>query len=140
MTAPVTVVTHLPKLALEALIALGTPKLMLATSSFTPVQDTLTHFSDVTNEAAGTSYSAGGLTMTNMLVLFDAATNKCTIDADNITTAGLSVSCRWAIPYIWTGVGATSPVLAYVDLSGGGDTTCTGINWDAAGIIPFVVA
>lgn len=140
MTAPVTVVTHLPKLALEALIALGTPKILLATSAFTPVQDTLTHISDVTNEAAGTNYPAGGITMTGMTVLFDAPTNKCTIDADNIATAGLSVSCRWGAIHIWTGVAATSPVLAYVDLSGGGDTVCTGINWDAAGIIPFVVA
>jgi hypothetical protein len=142
VTAPTTVVTYLPKKALEALIALGTPTVMLATATFTPTQDTLDFVNDVTNEASGTSYSAGGIVLTTPVVNIDTATNTLTFDAADITTAALSVSCRWAVIYVNTGTPSTSPVIAYVDLSQGvgGNVTVTGINWDAAGIVPFVVA
>jgi hypothetical protein len=142
VTAPTTVVTNLPKKALEAFVALGTPKVMLVDAAFTPVQDTLDYINDVTNEASGTSYSAGGITLTGVVVNLDTATNKATLDADDVTTAGLSVSCRWAVLYVYTGSTSTSPVIAYVDLSQGvgGNVTVTGIQWDSAGIVPFTVA
>lgn len=142
MSAPILVYTNLSKRMLLALIALGTTKCMFATASYTPDQDAHDFVNDITNEAAGTSYPAGGITLTGVTTILDAATNKVTLDADNITTAGLSVSCRWGILYIATGSTATSPLLAYVDFSGGagGNVTVTEVDWDAAGIIPFVAA
>lgn len=142
MSAPTTVVTYLPKKALEALIALGVVQVMLADAAFTPNQDTLDYVNDVTNEATGTSYAAGGIVLSGVVVNINTTTNTLTLDADNVTTAGLSVVCRWAIIYINTGPASNSPVIAYVDLSQGvgGNVTCTGIQWDANGIVPFAVA
>jgi hypothetical protein len=142
VSAPTTVYLYAPKKAMEALLALGTPKLMLATASYTPDQDAHDFVNDVTNEATGTSYSAGGITLSSVAVNLVGASNTVTLDAADITTAGLSVSCRWGIIYVSTGTAATSPVIAYVDLSQGvgGNVTVTGIVWDSAGIVPFVVA
>lgn len=143
MTAPVVVYTNMPKRAMLALLALGTPRVMLATASYTPDQDNHVFASSVTNEATGTGYTAGGVILNNCVVNIDAATNKATLDADDWLPAGLSVaSCRWAIPFVYTGTLAASPLLAFVDLSQGvgGNVACTGIQWDAAGIIPAVSA
>jgi hypothetical protein len=146
LTAPVKVYTNAPKRALLALLGVtsvsGTPKLMLATASYTPDQDAHDFVNDITNEAAGTSYTAGGITLTTVAVNLDGSTNTVTLDADDITTASLSVSCRWGIIYVDTGTASTSPLIAYVDLSEGvgGNVTVTGITWNASGIVPFVVA
>lgn len=140
MTSPITVVTNMPKGLAELALAAGTLTVMLATDTFVPDQDTLVYIDDVTNEAAGTSYVAGGIALTGQTVTIDTATNTVTIDADNIVVAGLSVSCRWAVIYIDTGTPSTSPVLGYGDTTGGGNGTFTGGNWNAAGIIPLVVA
>lgn len=142
MTAPVKVFTNMPKRALLALLALGTPKLLVATATYTPDQDAHIFASSVTNEAAGTNYPAGGIVLTNVVVNIDAATNKATLDADDITTAGLSVVGRWGIILVDTGSAGTSPLIAYVDLSegAGGNVTFTGMAWNAAGIVPFAAA
>lgn len=141
--APITVVTNMPKSLAELALAAGTLTVLLATDTFVPDQDTIVYIDDVTNEAAGTGYSAGGIALTGQTVTIDTATNTVTITADDIDAAvapGLSVSCRWAIPYIDTGTPSTSPVLGYGDTTGGGNATFTGGTWDASGIIPFVVA
>lgn len=142
MTAPVKVFTNTSKRAMLALLALGTPKFMVATASYTPDQDAHIFASSVTNEATGTSYTAGGIALTSVVVNIDAATNKATLDADDITTAGLSVSGRWGLIYVDTGTPSTSPLIAYVDLSegAGGNVTFTGMLWNAAGIVPFAAA
>lgn len=142
MTAPVKGFTNFPKKAMEAALALGTLKCILATATYTPDQDAHVYASSITNEASGTSYTAGGLTVTGGTVLIDTSTNKLTIDADDITTAGLSVSCRWGLLFIYTGSLATSPLIGYVDLSEGvgGNVTVTGVAWNAAGILPWTVA
>lgn len=141
--APVTIPTNMPKRAMLALLALGTPRVMLATASYTPDQDAHIFASSITNEAAGTGYTANGVILNNVVVNIDATTNKATMDADDWLPAGLSVaSCRWGNVIVWTGALNTSPILAWVDLSlgAGGNVPCTGIVWDAAGIIPAVVA
>jgi len=143
VTAATVVYTRMPKKAMEALLALGTLKVMLATATHTPDQDAHDYINDVSaNEASGTSYSAGGITLTTPTVTIDTATNTLAIDADDVTTASLSVSCRWAVVYVDTGTPSTSPVLCYVDLSQGvgGNITCTGITWAAGGILPATVA
>lgn len=143
MTAPTVVSTNLPKRALSALLALGTPKMMFVTATHTPDQDAYDYINDVNaNEAAGTSYSAGGITLTSVVVNLDTATNTVSLDADDITTAGLSVSARWGYIYVDTGTAATSPIVAYTDFSQGvgGNVTVTGYQFDSAGILAFVVA
>jgi hypothetical protein len=136
--APV-VYTNLPKRMLVALLALGTAKAMFATDTYVPDQDAHDFMNDITNEATGTGVAAGGVTLGTPAANIDTATNTVTFDADNIT--GISVVARYVIIYISTGTSSTSPLLGYVDLTGGvgGNITCTFVNWDAAGIIPFVV-
>lgn len=143
MTAAIKVYTNAPKNLILNGLAVGTLKCMFVTASYTPDQDAHDFLNDANaNEAAGTSYSAGGITLTTPAVNLDASTNTVTIDADDITTAGLSVSCRWGIIHVATGTASTSPLIAYVDFSqgAGGNVTVTGVQWDSAGIIPFVVA
>lgn len=140
MATSMTAVTNFPRQAILAALALGTVKCMFVDAAFTPDQDSLVFISSVTNEAAGTSYPAGGIVLTSPAVLIDTATNKVTFDADNITTAGLSVPCRWGVIYISTGTPSTSPIIGYADFSGGGNTTVTEVDWDALGIIPWTVA
>lgn len=125
MSAPVVVYCNAPKKAWEALFATGTLKYVLATASYTPDQDLHDFQNDITNEAAGTGYVAGGNALTGVVVSLDTATNTITIKADEIT--GLNVSCRWLIFVVSTGTAATSPVVAYADLSEGlgGNVTFT---------------
>jgi hypothetical protein len=124
------------------MLSLGTVKAMLVDAAFTPNQDTFDFINDVTSEAAGTGYTAGGITLTGVVVNLDAATNKVTLDADNIDDPGISVLARWMPLYVSTGTPSTSPVLCYFDLSQGlgGNVTFTGFDFDAAGILPLQVA
>ena len=141
MSAPTLVVSNAPVQSWEALLALGTPTLMLADAAYTPNQDTLDFINDVTNEAAGTGYSAGGVPLTGVTVTLDTATNTITITCDEVT--GISVSCRWGIFYVDTGAASTSPVMAYTDFSQGvgGNVTLTGTNTlDTDGFLQDVVA
>ena len=126
MTAPTVVYCNAPKKAWEALLATGTPKYVLATATYTPDQDAHDFLNDVTNEAAGTGYVAGGNAVGAVTVTLDTATNTVTLTCAEIS--GVSVSCRWLIFVVSTGTASTSPVLAYVDLSEGvgGNVTFTG--------------
>lgn len=142
MTAPTVVPSNLPKLALNALIGSGAVKMMFVDAAHTPDQDVNDYINDVSaNESAGTSYTTGGITLT-VTVALDTATNTTTVNADDITTAGLSVSARWGYVYVDTGTPSTSPILAYTDFSEGvgGNVTVTGYQFDAAGILAFAVA
>jgi hypothetical protein len=141
VTAPITIMTNFPKAALTAFLATGTLKAMFVDAAFTPVKDTLDFANDITNEAAGTAYTAGGLAIANPVISVNTTTDIVTLDADDIVVAGLSVPARWVIPFIYTGSLATSPVLNVFDASGGvgGNVTLTGFAWDAGGIIQFQV-
>lgn len=143
MTAPTVVASNFPKNAIAAAIALGTVKMMFVTATHTPDQDVNDYINDVSaNEATGTSYSAGGITLANVTVTLNTSTNTITIDADDITTAALSVSARWGYVYISTGTPSTSMLIAYTDFSqgAGGNVTVTGYVFDAAGIAAWTVA
>jgi hypothetical protein len=134
----------MPKNLLIAALALGTLKAMLVDAAFTPDQDAFDFINDVgATEAAGTGYTAGGITLTGAAVNIDTATNTATLDADDIDASlGLSVPARWMPLFIDTGTPATSPVLCYFDLSEGigGNVTFTTFAFDADGIIPLLVA
>lgn len=141
MTAPTLVYCNAPKKAWEALLALGTPKLMLADAAYTPNQDTHDFVNDVTNEAAGTGYTAGGLTLAGVTVSLDAATNTVTITCTDIS--GISVSCRWGVFYVSTGTAGTSPVIAYIDFSqgvGGNVTLTATTSLGTTGLLQAVVS
>lgn len=141
MTANTKVYGLSQKVMLDRLLALGTPKVMLINQSYVPNQDTDQYVNAVSaNQASGTGYVAGGLTLNNVVTAYTAATNVANLDADDIS--GISVSCVWAVVYVDTGNPATSPVLSYTDLSEGAGTnvTVTGITWSTSGIVGITAA
>jgi hypothetical protein len=143
MTAPTLVYCYAPKKAWEALLALGTPKLMLVDAAFTPNQDTNDFVNDITNEAAGTGYtgSIGGLTLASPAVSLDASTNTIKITCTDVS--GISVPCRWGVFNVWTGTASTSPVLAYTDFSqgvGGNVTLTSTTSLSTTGFLNAVVS
>jgi hypothetical protein len=119
-----------------------TIKVMLCTSAYVPDQDAHIYKSSVTNEITGTGYVAGGATLTTKTITYDAATNKITLDAADVTWASSTITARYAVIYGDTGVAGTSVLLGYVDF--GADVSSTNGNftivWDAGGIFTITAA
>lgn len=117
-----------------------TIKVMLTTSAYTPNQDTHDYKDDVTNEVTGTGYTAGGVTLANKALTYDAATNTVKFDADDASWASSTITARTYVIYKDTGVASTSPLIAYGSESADVSTTngTFSLVWDAAGI--FTVA
>jgi len=115
----------------------STVKLMLVTSTYTPNQDTDDFQNDVTNEVVGTGYVAGGTALASGTVTQDDTDNEAVYDAADVTWGTSSLTARAAVLYKDTGVGSTSPLIAYIDF-GSDQTSSTGnftIQWNTEGII-----
>lgn len=112
-----------------------TIKVALADSGYTPNTQTHDFFNDVTNEEAGTGYTAGGATLANKAWTVSSST-IVKFDADDTSWASSTITTRYAIIYKSTGNSATSPLIAVVDFST--DRTSDGgtflISWNASGI------
>ena len=117
-----------------------TIKVMLCTSSYTPDQDTHDYKADVTNEVTGDGYTAGGATLADVAVTYDAGSNTIKFDATDTSWATSTITARYAVVYDDTGT--DDPLLLYVDF--GEDVVSTGgtftISWNAAGIGTIVVS
>ena len=117
-------------------------KVMLATNSYTPDQDTHNYKDDVTNEASGDGYTAGGTVLANPAMAYATATNVWNFDADNVTWSNSSITARYAIGYYNTGTDSTSPLIWYVDF-GQDETSSSGdftISWHGDGIVKVTVS
>lgn len=99
-------------------------KVMLVTSAYTPNKDTHTKRSDVTNEAAGTGYSAGGVVSAVSVAAVDTANDRVVITFGAVNWPGASITARGAVYYKSRG-GASSAdeLIAYDDF--GADITST---------------
>jgi hypothetical protein len=119
-----------------------TIKVALATSTYTPNQDTHDFFNDVTNEVTGTGYTAGGATLGSKTATYTSGTNTCAFDAADTSWTTSTITARYAIIYKSTGTASTSPLIGYVDF--GADVSSSGgtfsITWDSAGIFTLTVA
>lgn len=122
-------------------IALDTDtiKVALVTSTYVPDVDAHTKFSDITNElAASGGYTAGGATLTSLVVSVDNTDNEGVFDAADTTWSTATFSgARGGVLYKSTGSAATSPLIGYIDFGSdkagtGGDFT---IQWNAEGIV-----
>lgn len=134
MPAPTLVYPHGAKAAYDAALALGTPKLMLLDDSHVIDQGNHDFIDDVSaDEAAGTGYTAGGVTLTGVATSVDATAKTFKLDADD--TSGYSVACCYEVVYVDTGTPSTSPILSITDLSDGAATnvTSTGTLWSSTG-------
>lgn len=100
-------------------------KIMLTTSTYTPVKDTHDFRDDVTNEVSGTGYTAGGATLAGVSVTYDAATDQVQISWTDPTWSGSTITARTAVIYKSRG-GASSAdeLLAYCTEAG--DIVSTG--------------
>ena len=100
-------------------------KIMLTTSTYTPVKDTHDFRDDVTNEVSGTGYTSGGATLAGVSVTYDAATDQVQISWTDPTWSGSTITARTAVIYKSRG-GASSAdeLLAYCTEAG--DIVSTG--------------
>ena len=99
-------------------------KAMLVTSSYTPNKDTDDKRDDVTNEATGTGYTAGGVT-TACTVTKDTANDKVTLSFAAVSWATSTITARALVIYKSLGGASSADALvAYVDF--GSDVSSTG--------------
>lgn len=118
-----------------------TIKVMLCSSSYSPVVTTDTNKSNTSNEVSGTNYTAGGATITTATLTESSGT--ITFAGDNVTwsqSSGGFTNARYAVIYKSTGTDSTSTLIGYIDFVSdkgnvSGDLT---IQWNASGI--FTVA
>ena len=116
-------------------------KVALCTASYTPDQDAHQHYSDLTNElSTGGGYTKGGIALTGRTATYDAATNKTTLDADDVSIATATFDCRYAVIVDDTPA-VNKPLLGYVDF---GETISPRngpfvITWSEDGAISFTV-
>lgn len=96
---------------------------MLLTSSFTPNKDTQTKRSDLSNEASGAGYTAGGAAAT-VTVTKDTANDRIDISLGAVSWAASTITARYLAYYKHRG-GASSAdeLVALVDF--GSDVSST---------------
>ena len=105
-------------------------KAMLVTSTYSPNKDTHDKRDDVTNEVAGTGYTAGGTTCA-VTVTKDTANDKVTITLGSVSWSSSTITARGCVYYKSRG-GASSAdeIVAYNDF--GGDVSTTGGTFSVA--------
>ena len=101
------------KLALDALIATGTPTLAFMATTYTPNKETDQYWADSSsNIAAGTTERV----LTGVTTTVDTANNRVEIDFDNPSETPVTASTDKVQLFIDTGSDATSPIIATADL------------------------
>ena len=102
------------ELALEALLATGTPKLAFMSTSYTPDQESDQYWSDTSSDiASGTTLQ----TLSGVTVTTDTANNRVEIDFDNPSETPVTASTDKVQMIVDTGSAATSPIIATGNLT-----------------------
>lgn len=120
-----------------------TIKAMATTSAYTPDQDAHDYKDDITNEAAGAGYTAGGATLGTKTLTYTAGTNVIMLDAADVVWSAATLTARTIVVYDDTpATNATKPLLVYqqsdADISStDGDFT---VQWNASGIATITPA
>lgn len=116
---------------------------MLCTSLYAPSQDTHRYKSDVTNEATGTGYTAGGVTLTAKTITYVAASNTLTLDCADPSWATSTITARYLVFYDNTpATDATRPLIAYVDFGADVSSSASTFTYvvPTTGIAQFIAA
>jgi hypothetical protein len=105
------------KVAQQSLNWAGTDtfKAALTTSAYVPNQDTHTHFGDVTSEVVGTGYTAGGMSLLNRSITYDAASNEVRFLADDISWTDSTLTARYLVIYNDTPAAGSKWLLGWVN-------------------------
>jgi len=104
------------KQGLDAVLALGTPKLVFMATGYTPNAGTHSYYSDISaSVAAGTT----AVTLASITTTVDVANARMEFDTANPSLASITATTNKYTIYVDTGVAATSPVLATIDIAEG---------------------
>jgi hypothetical protein len=109
---------HLKSLevALDAVLALGTPKLSFMATTFTPNSATHQYFSDISaSVAAGTT----AVTLSGVTTTIDTVNNRVELDTANPSLSTITATTDKYCLWVDTSNAATSPVLATIDIAEG---------------------
>lgn len=104
---------------------------MMLTNGYTPNQATHTKRSDVTNEATGTGYSAGGAAVTVSSVTKNTGAKTVTVTYAAMVWASSSITATGAVIYKRRGGASTADELVGYDDFGGTFTSVSG-NFNVA--------
>lgn len=92
----------------------ATVKALLVGSGYVFDADTHDYRDDVTGELTGTGYTAGGVTLTGVSTVYDAATNKVKVDAADAAFGTVTLTgVTGLVTYLDTGTAGTSPLMSY---------------------------
>ena len=101
------------KQGLDAVLALGTPKLSFMATGFTPNAVTQAFWSDVSaSRATGTT----DVTLASITTTVDAGNARMEFDTANPSLTTITTTTNKYTIWVDTGVAATSPVLATIDI------------------------
>lgn len=118
---------------------------MLCTSAYTPLQGTHRYKADVTGEATGTGYTAGGVALNVPgAVTVTVSGNTVTLDAPDTQWPNSTVTGRYLVIYASpaSSTDATRPLISYVDFGSDVSTTSGTFQsvWNSSGILAVSVA
>ena len=101
------------KAGLDAVLALGTPKLVFMATSFTPNSSTHSYYSDISaSVASGTT----AVTLGSITTAIDAGNARVEFDTADPSLSTITTTTNKYCIYVDTGVDSTSPVLATIDI------------------------
>lgn len=102
------------ELALDALIATGTPKLAFMATDFTHDKESQSYWADISADiASGTTLRE----LANVATTIDTTNNRVEIDFDDVTETPVTTATDQVCMIIDTGNVATSPIVACADIS-----------------------
>ena len=114
-------------------------KLMLMTDSYTPDVDTEAFRADVSNEASGTNYTAGGQAVGSVTITQDNTNDRAVVDfADEVFSNVTLSNVDGAILYKDTGAAATDILICYIDFTEGSQDVVANdftVTPNAAGVL-----
>lgn len=101
------------KAGLDAVLALGTPKISFMAVAFTPSSTTHSYFSDISaSVASGTT----AVTLASITTTIDVPNARVEFDTANPSLSTVTASTNKYAIWVDTGVAATSPVIATIDI------------------------
>ncbi len=110
---------------------------MLVTSTYTENKDTHTKRSDVTNEVAGTGYSAGGQAITVSVAAVDTANDRVVVTFNTVTWPSSTITARKMVVYKRRGGASSADELVFVNDFGSDVVSVSGTLTVNASTITF---
>jgi hypothetical protein len=104
------------KVGLDAVLALGTPTLSFMATGYTPASTTDSYWSDISaSQAAGTT----DVVLASVTTTLDTGNARVEFDTADPSLSTITASTNKYSIWVDTGVDATSPVLATIDIAEG---------------------